>query len=284
MVKIDLSEHIAQIYQSYLNKVPMSILAESCGCSVDTIRKNFKKYGYKLRYDRKKVDIDLAKIEEQINTGFTIREIANNYGMSYTGLLNKLRNSNIKRNRREKYIKPENGTIFNYWEFLGEDSIGECGKILLLCNCKCGTTKFVDYYSLKHNISKSCGCHQIERQKEFHWTGYGDISGSYWSSLQHGAESRNIEFNITIEYAWSIYELQNGFCKVSNLPIIFLTGGEKKKKTGEYFMASLDRINNDLGYIEGNVQWVAKEINYLKGKLSMDRLLFFCLQICENNL
>jgi len=46
--------------------------------------------------------------------------------------------------------------------------------------------------------------------------------------------------------------------------------------------ASLDRINNDLGYIEGNVQWVHKDVNRMKWAFTQDRFLELCCLITEN--
>lgn len=36
---------------------------------------------------------------------------------------------------------------------------------------------------------------------------------------------------------------------------------------------SLDRINNDKGYVRDNVQWVHKDINFMKGKLTNETFL-----------
>ena len=59
---------------------------------------------------------------------------------------------------------------------------------------------------------------------------------------------------------------------------------KKKKKLydNEYF-ASLDRIDNNLGYIDGNVRWVAREINYMKWKFSDEIFIKFCKNISKAN-
>lgn len=43
--------------------------------------------------------------------------------------------------------------------------------------------------------------------------------------------------------------------------------------------ASLDRIDSSLGYIEGNVQWINKEINYMKMDLPQDKFIEWCEKI-----
>lgn len=43
--------------------------------------------------------------------------------------------------------------------------------------------------------------------------------------------------------------------------------------------ASLDRIDSSKGYIEGNVQWLHKDINRLKINYSDEDLIQICLEI-----
>lgn len=60
-------------------------------------------------------------------------------------------------------IKPEIvvGDRFNRWLVIGE-SIVVNKRRKYLCRCSCGTERYVDYYSLVRNRSKSCGCLMVE--------------------------------------------------------------------------------------------------------------------------
>ena len=40
--------------------------------------------------------------------------------------------------------------------------------------------------------------------------------------------------------------------------------------------ASLDRIDNTKGYVAGNVQWLHKDINWMKGRFTQPRFLALC--------
>ena len=40
--------------------------------------------------------------------------------------------------------------------------------------------------------------------------------------------------------------------------------------------ASLDRIDNSKGYIVGNVQWVHKQVNFMKGTMEQKEFIKFC--------
>jgi len=43
--------------------------------------------------------------------------------------------------------------------------------------------------------------------------------------------------------------------------------------------ASLDRIDNEKGYVEGNVQWVHKDINNMKHTYPNDYFVNLCQQV-----
>ena len=46
--------------------------------------------------------------------------------------------------------------------------------------------------------------------------------------------------------------------------------------------ASFDRIDNSKGYEVGNIQWVHKEINMMRGTLSVDRFIELCEFVVSN--
>lgn len=100
------------------------------------------------------------------------------------------------------------------------------------------------------------------------------ISKSRYGALRHQAFIRGIRFDVTPEYLEHIWNLQEGKCALSGIPLIL---GIKAKdlRTGEG-NASLDRINSYEGYIEGNIQWVHKTINCMKNTLSQEDFIRFC--------
>jgi hypothetical protein len=48
--------------------------------------------------------------------------------------------------------------------------------------------------------------------------------------------------------------------------------------------ASLDRIDSSKGYIEGNLQWVHKNINMLKGNMLDNTFIEWCHKISKHQL
>ena len=187
---------------------------------------------------------------------------------------------NIPANREYSFDRPLIGQKFNRWKYLGD--YGVIGTVLYWnCECECGTLKKVSYFQVKSGGSKSCGCYHRDRARETNWTGYKEISGTYWQTIKTRQNSRGrLPFNITIKYAWSIYENQKGKCALSGLPIVFETKDIRKP---DKHIASLDRINCNIGYIKDNIQWVVREVNYMKRTMTDEQLIFFCKQIAKYN-
>lgn len=129
-----------------------------------------------------------------------------------------------------------------------------------ICKCECGNTVRVEKGNLIRNLTKSCGCNRYpQKSNSKSWKGIGEIHKSYFNRLIFEANKRGYDFNLTLEYLWEIFIKQNRCCALSGMPLCFDSKTRKHDRT-----ASLDRINNTIGYINGNVQWVHKDINMMK--------------------
>jgi hypothetical protein len=135
--------------------------------------------------------------------------------------------------------------------------------------CDCG--KIQTCYGSRLNKIQSCGCHVLDKIR----TGYKDISGTYWNSIKVGAISRNFTFTISIEEVWNLFIKQNKKCALSGIEISFYKSRNKYQKQ----TASLDRKDSTKGYTVDNIQWVHKEINRMKGKLSDENFIEWCRRV-----
>lgn len=174
---------------------------------------------------------------------------------------------------------PEIGSVFNKWTLLDVE-IPIKGKTLLVMQCECGSI-YKKHLGQQKTSNQCVKCYADSMRSIPHLKsrkGYKDISSSYWTALKTGAKARSYEFSITIEYAWNLYIKQNKKCNLSgidlNLGYSYCTG----EQTG-----SIDRIDNSKGYIEGNVQWVHKQINWMKHKMPQNHFIYLCKQVANNN-
>lgn len=142
--------------------------------------------------------------------------------------------------------------------------LGSSGKLATWeCLCVCGKKFTCIGSDLRQGKIKTCGC-RIGIKNKRNWQGYGEIPKSYWTSVIRNADQRNINFALTIEELNLIWINQKQKCRLSGLEIKF---------DGT---ASLDRINNDIGYTKTNVQWLHKDINKMKSTFTQDRFLELC--------
>jgi hypothetical protein len=140
------------------------------------------------------------------------------------------------------------------------------------CLCECGKEFIAVGTDLRNGKTKTCGC-RISIKNRRNWSGYEKIPQTVWSNIVRNAEQRNIEVKIAIEYINELFIKQDGKCYFTNLDIYL----DLKEKT-----ASLDRLDNTKGYVEGNVAWVHKDINKMKGMFPADRFIELCNLVSEN--
>jgi hypothetical protein len=228
---------------------------------------------------KKSANIDRSELEKLYKDDVNIKDIAKYFKCSINTIRLRLNDYGIKLKTDKVYFKPIKGQKFNRLSFIEEEECLRYGKKYWICECDCGKIKSYDYYNIIKGYVKSCGCYHKDSVKKYNWSGYKDIPGTYWSSLYNTAKYRNIQFDISLEYAWNLYEKQNKRCKLSNLPIEF---GTKNNKI-QNFNASLDRIDNSKGYVEDNIQWIVKEINYMKNKLIENKFIYLCKKIASYN-
>jgi hypothetical protein len=153
------------------------------------------------------------------------------------------------------------------------------GKFKYLCQCDCGKQiiKQRSYLTSESGYKKSCGCQMGIARKQ-----HPELNGSVFVILKRNAEARNLEFNITKEYLWNLFESQNRKCALSN-EILILPKNKNEFRNKPQWNASLDRIDSSKGYIEGNVQWVTKTINKMKREWNQDFFIDICIKIADHS-
>ncbi len=125
---------------------------------------------------------------------------------------------------------------------------------------------------------KSCGC--VHKEARPHrYKGVGDLCGERWTNQMKGAARRGLTVGITVHEAYAVYERQGGKCALTGVPLrmVRLYGKNKHLHT-----ASLDRIDPSKGYTLDNVQWVHKDINYIKQGLTEEKFIHWCRRLVQH--
>lgn len=209
-------------------------------------------------------------------------KIAKNIGCSQYLIYEYLKKYNIpRRSSRESCstIKIKPGQVYGFLEvvrrnFLEQDKRASTSSFWDVKCLKCGRITCKAGYHFVSGGVKTCGFHRNES--------VGDLSIIYWKNLKRSAKKRNLIFDLNPEYAWMLFRNQDGQCAISGSKIVL----DKKYKSKASLCnqtASLDRIDSSKGYIEGNVQWVHKDVNFLKGKMTELTLIQWCKKIALFN-
>jgi hypothetical protein len=137
------------------------------------------------------------------------------------------------------------------------------------CKCDCGNIRSFSKSVIKKGHMDDCGCTElgiinykgVPRRLIRMFKGQADVKGKQW--------------DLNIKYLGDLFEKQNGKCFYTGWDLE--VGTSRSSKT-----ASLDRIDSSKGYIEGNVQWVHKDVNIAKNALSHNKFLIMCAAIAQN--
>lgn len=93
------------------------------------------------------------------------------------------------------------------------------------------------------------------------------------TSTKRNCKKSNVVFNLTEEYLYKVFKNQEGLCALSGIPI--------QVDGNTNLRLSIDRIDSDFGYIEGNIQWTIFATNRAKGDLTQDDFITMCSLVVE---
>ncbi len=214
-------------------------------------------------------------IQEYSTNGKSFVKIAKELNICSNTVAYWIKKHGIKARPRSQNLKTMVGMVFGKLTVIKKVFNNRDTHAKWLCKCECGNFTEVVRPSLVNNLTTSCGC----RKFNANWKGYGRLSSVYWGRIKKGAASRNLDFEISIKDAWELFIKQNERCALSNIKIEIVTNYTHKWKL---HTASLDRIDNSKGYIKGNIQWVHRKINIMRGKMDVDRFITFCKMVAEH--
>ena len=132
------------------------------------------------------------------------------------------------------------------------------------CVCECGTTKVVNGQSLRTGHSKSCGCLVIDTNRTLNSLPPGEARRrAILQTYKQSAKERHHEWSLTTQQFDSLIFGKCYYC--SSPPI-----------------NGIDRLNNTIGYVTGNVVSCCKVCNYAKNVMSLDEFIQWIKKVAVN--
>lgn len=145
------------------------------------------------------------------------------------------------------------------------------------CQC-CGNKQ---YYTTKYELNRAAKqntvciiCHNKSSKNSR--GKYKEIPISWFEVKRKKALDKGREYGFDIKYIWTIYIKQDRKCALSGLPLDFDVDTDNG-------MVSIDRINNDKGYVKRNIQLLHKDVNYSKWTFSQKYFIKLCNLVAQNH-
>jgi hypothetical protein len=102
----------------------------------------------------------------------------------------------------------------------------------------------------------------------------GVLRSSFVHKYKSNAALRGIVWSIEFDYLADLLIEQDFKCSLT---------GESLDAMEIQNNASLDRIDSNLGYEVGNVQWVTVDVNMMKQSYSQERFIEICKSVADKN-
>lgn len=170
------------------------------------------------------------------------------------------------------------GSRIGKLEVLSISSYRAHNKTYFECKCECGSVRRVSASKLVRGVVKGCQNCKNRDSTNINWSGYQGIYGKYLGELRSSCKRRKgekAEINVNSEYLWDLFSQQKGICALSGLEITLAKDSYSYKQS----TASPDRIDSTKGYVEGNLQWVHKDINRMKTDFSQQKFIELCQSV-----
>lgn len=144
-----------------------------------------------------------------------------------------------------------------------------------VCLCDCGKETISKSANLRNGYKKSCGCLNDEYKAKFaakHKPEVIDYYGRAFCSYKQQARNRGLTFQIPRDEFSRIVSMRCVYCnaKPSNYSAV---------KDGRTFINGIDRIDNSVGYVEGNIVPCCSQCNWAKKDMSAFEYVQHCRSV-----
>jgi len=143
----------------------------------------------------------------------------------------------------------------------------------------CKTCKDITNFEISkgYRARKCKACRSAGRRKRMTTSPYSYISNLYSQLAYRRKKTHN--FDIDRDDLYRIYDKQEGRCEYTGVSMTHIKDG-----TGYHLSnISIDRINNDLGYVQGNIALVCLSCNMMKYTMELKDLIKWCKLVALHN-
>lgn len=121
-------------------------------------------------------------------------------------------------------------------------------------------------------LKKLCKKCSNQKTENCHRGWHRGIRISWFNKFKVSAETRGLEWILSMDDVADLYEKQKGKCALTGWDITFPDIGHPS-----FFSCSIDRIQNNIGYTKENIQLVEGRVNMIKNKYTQE----FFLEVCK---
>lgn len=167
--------------------------------------------------------------------------------------------------------------------FVGMERKGNAKIYRWLCQCDCGNTKVVSVGNLRrsnpYKATKSCGCGKGKGSTRIgNRLPAGEaLINSLYSNYKFNAKNRDLAFELSKEEFKRIINLDCFYCGDSPSGIKSVKGC-----VGTMIYNGIDRLDSDVGYIEGNVVPCCKQCNIAKNDTPYKKFKNWILRVSDH--
>ncbi len=189
---------------------------------------------------------------------------------------------------------PNNGVFVNIGERFSRWTVISAPFIYgrrysVLCKCDCGTETVIRMSNLLNGRNTGCRhcsnkviSYPSSRKTSCKLKHYNGLYESWLCSIKRNSmrgylNIKVLDVDITLSDLYDKLEAQNFKCALTGEQLNVLDITRFKSN------ASVDRIDNNLGYTKENIQWVLKDVNLMKNKFNQKYFIEICDKISKFN-
>lgn len=149
------------------------------------------------------------------------------------------------------------------------------------CRCECGGTRIVETSSLNNGKARDCGC--VGRSSEFRRSkarhkGWGEaLRNKVLDWYKRNARNRSLSVEISDDRFFELFSERCFYCGC--YPSKTIT---HRSAYGSFTYNGVDRLDNSIGYVDGNVVPCCAECNYKKGDQHFDSFSKWVVLVADN--